>query len=47
LQQGEAPPPRGWYSPAFGDRQPTRRLCFAGLLAPGVAAVTLFDLADG
>ena len=46
LQQGEEAPPRGWYSPAFGSRQPTRRLCFAGLLAPGAPAVTLFVLPD-
>jgi hypothetical protein len=47
MQQGEEAPRRGWYSAAFGSKQPTRRLCFAGMMAPGTAAETIFELPDG
>ena len=46
IEQGEAAPRRGWYAPAFGSKQPTRRLCFAGLLTPGATAETIFELPD-
>jgi hypothetical protein len=39
-------PRRGWYSDAFGRKQPAPRLCFSGMLAPGTMAETLFEVPD-
>ncbi|HYM30672.1 MAG TPA: alginate lyase family protein [Candidatus Cybelea sp.] len=36
-----------WHSPAFGRKQPAMRLCFAGPLAAGMAAETIFELPAG
>jgi hypothetical protein len=46
VQRGQEMPRRGWYSDAFGRKQPAPRLCFSGMLAPGTMAETLFEVPD-
>lgn len=37
IHRGEKDPPRGWYSPRFGSKQPASRLEFSGTLSAGHA----------
>ena len=41
-EQGNTQPLRGWYSPAFGQKQPATRLVFAGELAAEVPQIFNF-----
>jgi Heparinase II/III-like protein len=44
LQQGEDTPPRGWYSPHFGQKHSVYRLCFSGKLGVRGVHKTIFTL---
>jgi uncharacterized heparinase superfamily protein len=38
VQRGETEPARGWYSPAFGEKVPARRLAYVGRMAVDAAS---------
>lgn len=43
IQEGAERPPRGWYSPGFGEKAPAQRLVFCGLM--GADQRVRFDVA--
>lgn len=47
VRTGEETPPRGWYSPRFGSKQPAPRLEFAGDLPAGETCRFAFTIVEG